>query len=118
MFNKILKKARTIFGHIVIHPFVLICTLWTSGLIISFITNEYRAIGLDLNAIAIAYKWASWLLHSWTKLSFEAYDYIKIKLVLALIAPLSFVTLFYVKNFTRIKTLEFFLPKEAVYWFS
>ena len=76
MFNKILKKARTIFGHMVIHPFVLICTLWTSGLIISFITNEYRAIGLDLNAVAIAYKWASWLLHSWTKLSFEAYDYI------------------------------------------
>ena len=115
MFNNTLKKARTIFGHMIIHPFVFMCTLWASGLIISFITNEFRTIGLDLNAIAITYKWASWLLHSWTKLDYSAYDYIKIKLLLALIIPPSFVALFYVKNFNRIKTLEFFLLKEAVY---
>ena len=76
MFNNTLKKARTIFGHMIIHPFVFMCTLWTSGLIISFITNEFRTIGLDLNAIAITYKWASWLLHSWTKLDYSSYDYI------------------------------------------
>ncbi|GAB4166598.1 MAG: type IV secretory system conjugative DNA transfer family protein [Rickettsiaceae bacterium] len=114
-FNSILRKARTIFGHMVIHPFVILSTLWFSGLIVSFITNEYRAVGLNFNAIIIAYKWSSWLLHSWTKLSFSAYDYIKVKLTFALLGPPFLVTLYYIKNFNRIKTLEFFKPKEEVY---
>ena len=59
MFNNILKKARTIFGHLVIHPFVLLCTLWVSGAIVSIITNEFRYVGLDLNAVGILYKWSS-----------------------------------------------------------
>lgn len=114
-FSSILKTARTIFGHMIVHPFVLLCTLWVSGVFVAFVTNEYNSLGLDLTAIAIAYKWASWLLSSWSQLSFKAYDYLKIKLILALITPLAIVTIYYVRNFNRIKTLEFFKPKEDVY---
>ena len=114
-FSSILKTARTIFGHMIVHPFVLLCTLWVSGVFVAFVTNEYNSLGLDLTAIAIAYKWVSWLLSSWSQLSFKAYDYLKIKLILALITPLAIVTIYYVRNFNRIKTLEFFKPKEDVY---
>ena len=103
-FSSILKTARTIFGHMIVHPFVLLCTLWVSGVFVAFVTNEYNSLGLDLTAIAIAYKWASWLLSSWSQLSFKAYDYLKIKLILALITPLAIVTIYYVRNFNRIKT--------------
>ena len=114
-FSSILKTARTIFGHMVVHPFVLLCTFWVSGLFVAFITNEYNSLGLDLTAITIAYKWAAWLLSSWSQLSFKAYDYLKVKLIIALILPLTIVTIYYVRNFSRIKTLEFFKPKEDVY---
>lgn len=114
-FSNILRKARTIFGHMVIHPFVLLCTLWVTGLFVAFVTNEYNSIGLDLTAIAIAYKWAAWLLTYWTKLSFKAYDYIKIKLIVALLLPITMVAIYYVRNFSKIKSLEFFKPKEDVY---
>lgn len=114
-FNTILRKARTIFGHLVIHPFVLFCTLWINGFLVSIFTNEFHVIGLDTNAFLIAYKWAYWLVSSWTKLSFQAYDYLKVKLVISLLLPEIIVGVFYAKNFSRIKTLEFFLPKEAVY---
>ena len=114
-FSSILKTARTIFGHMIVHPFVLLCTFWVSGVFVAFVTNEYNSLGLDLTAIAIAYKWSAWLLSSWSQLSFKAYDYLKIKLILALIMPLTIVTIYYVRNFNRIKTLEFFKPKEDVY---
>lgn len=115
MFNNILKKARTIFGHLVIHPFVLLCTLWVSGAIVSIITKEFRYIGLDLNAVGILYKWSNWLMHAWGSLSWSDYEYIKIKLLVAMIAPLSAVSLVYMTNFSRIRSLEFFKPKESVY---
>ena len=114
-FNSILRKARTIFGHIIIHPFVLFVTFWISGFLVAIITNESSAIGIDFSAIAIAYKWATWLLASWSQLSFSAYDYLKVKLILSLTIPPFITATFYVRNFNRIKTLEFFLPKEAVF---
>lgn len=114
-FNKILKTARTLFGHMIIHPFVLISTLWISGVLVALVTNESKSIELGFITIGIAYKWANWLMHSWVQLSFSAYDYLKIKLILALIAPLAVVIMFYIKNFSRIKSLEFFKSKESVF---
>ena len=114
-FSSILKTARTLFGHMVIHPLVLLCTLWISGAFVALTTNEYNSLGLDLTAISIAYKWAAWLLASWSKLSFSAYDYLKVKLILSLTLPLFVVIMYYVQNFPRIKTLEFFKQKEDVF---
>jgi type IV secretion system protein VirD4 len=114
-FNNILKTARTLFGHMVIHPFVLICTLWMSGALVALVTNESKSIELSFVTIGIASKWGNWLIHSWTQLSFNAYDYLKIKLILALISPPAIVIMFYIKNFTRIRSLEFFKAKESVF---
>lgn len=114
-FKSILRKARTLFGHIILHPIVILATFWITGFIISLITNEYKLIGPNLNAIAIAYKWGTWLLQSWTKLTYSAYDYLKIKLSLALFLPSTLVILYYIKNFNKIKSLQFFKPKESVF---
>ena len=113
--SNILKRARTLFGHMLIHPLVLFCTFWMCGALVALITNESRLIGPGFITINIAYKWATWLLNSWWQLSFSAYDYIKIKLILALLTPPTIVIIVYVKNFKRIKNLEFFKAKQAVY---
>ena len=112
---KVLKIARNIFGHCVIHPFVIICTLWVVGALVAIFTNETKAIALDLSTINIGYRWGDWLFKAWPQLSFTAYNYLKIKLLLAILVPPITVIAFYIKNFARIKTLEFFLPKEKVY---
>ena len=114
-FSKILKTSRTIFGHVVIHPFVIICTLWTSGALVSLLTKEYKSIGLDFSAILIGYKWCIWLINNWLKLDIDSYNYLKIKLLLAIIMPPTIVIIYYIKNFKKILALEFFQTKEEVY---
>ncbi len=111
----VVKRARTIFGHMVIHPFVILCTLWFSGVFVSFISNEYKTVGMNFYTISLTFKWASWLLKSWGQLPMDAYDYLKIKLLVAIFGPSIFVIIFYIKNFNKIKTLEFFKAVESVY---
>jgi type IV secretion system protein VirD4 len=86
-----------------------------SGALVALVTNEYRAVDLSLATIGIAYKWGYWLIQTWGQLSFVAYDHLKIKLILTLLTPPLIVTIFYVKNFKKIKSLEFFKEKESVY---
>jgi len=86
-----------------------------SGALVALVTNESKSIELSFVTISIAYKWGNWLIHSWTQLSFSAYDYLKIKLILALVVPPAIVIMFYIKNFSRIKSLEFFKAKESVF---
>ena len=114
-FRSILKAARTIFGHMVVHPFALICTLWMSGALVALVTNEIKSVDLSFMTIGIAYKWGYWLLNSWGQLSFSAYDHLKIKLILTLFTPPVILIVFYIKNFKRIKSLEFFKEKESVF---
>jgi type IV secretion system protein VirD4 len=113
--DKILKITRNIFGHSIIHPLVIFCVIWVNGAIIALVTNEISAIGIDLVAIDIAYKWANWLLSVWNVLTFAMYDYLKIKLILALTVPEIIVIIFYWKNFKKIKDLQFFKQEEKVY---
>ncbi len=112
---KSVATIRNIIGHAIIHPFVLYCTIWASGFLIAIFTGEFNSIGFNSNAIFIASKWSYWLLKAWSHLTFEAYHYLKLKLVISILVPPIFVLYFYYRNFVRIKTLEFFKPKEAVY---
>jgi type IV secretion system protein VirD4 len=114
-FHKVLRIARNILGHSLIHPTIIFCTIWISGMFIAIFVNEFYVIGFNYNAIAISYKWGSWLIASWTQLSVNAYNYLKIKLLFSFVTPIILVMIFYYKNFTRIINLQFFLPKEAVY---
>ena len=100
--HRILKIARNIFGHTIIHPLVLFCTLWISGAIIAIFTREFDKIGLDVNALNICYKWTDWLIKAWSQLSFESYNYLKLKLLLSLLGPLLFMAVVYYRNFKRI----------------
>jgi type IV secretion system protein VirD4 len=113
--HKIQKLTRNILGHAIIHPLVIFCTIWVSGAIVAFITNETRALNIDLVAIDIAYKWSYWLVSVWSQLTLQAYNYLKIKLILALTMPTIIVIIFYWKNFKRIKSLQFFTQPEKVY---
>lgn len=113
--HKIQKITRNIFGHLIIHPLAIFCTIWVTGAIVAFITNETRALNVDLVAIDIAYKWTYWLVSVWSQLTLQAYNYLKIKLILAITMPTIIVIIFYWKNFKRIKSLQFFTQPEKVY---
>lgn len=113
--NSILKNSRTIFGHLIIHPFVVIATLWISGACVAFFTNEIAAIGLDFTAHTILYKWTVWLVSVWSRLGIEDYNYLKLKLSVSIFVPPLLVIIYYIKNFSRIKSLEFFRATEEVY---
>ncbi|NRB10070.1 MAG: type IV secretory system conjugative DNA transfer family protein [Rickettsiaceae bacterium] len=114
-FKLTLTKARNIFGHLVIHPFFIYCTIWFSGAIIALITNESNAIGINNDVVVVGYKWLSWMFSVWGRLDMTAYNYLKLKLILAATLPALLMIAIYMKNFTRIKNLEFFTPKESVY---
>lgn len=113
--HKILKVTRNIFGHAIIHPVVIFCTIWISGAFVAIFTNEVGALGVDINAINIAYKWAYWLINVWGQLKIADYNYLKLKLLASLLGPAIVVIIFYIKNFERIKSLQFFEQPEKVY---
>lgn len=113
--RSIIRRSRTIFGHMVIHPFVLIATLWVSGVCVAIVTNETSVVGLDFTAHSILYKWTVWLSSVWFKLKMSDYNYLKLKLSLSIAVPPLLVIIYYIKNFRRIKSLEFFKTKEEVY---
>jgi type IV secretion system protein VirD4 len=113
--NSTLKLARTIFGHMVIHPFVIISTIWISGTLVAIFLNMADSIGLDMTAINIYIQYNNWLIKSWSHLKIDSYNYIKIKLLFSLYLPPIIVIIFYIKNFRKIKTLEFFKAKEEVF---
>ena len=114
-FLAILKKSRTIFGHLIIHPCVILITLWISNALVAISTNQTDAIEVDLDTFQVIEAWSLWLWKSWPVLSFSAYKYLKLKLVLSILVPPLIVLIFYIKNFKRVKSLEFFQPKEEVY---
>lgn len=99
----------------VIHPFALFTTLWMSGALTAILTNESQHVEMNFATIGIAYKWGNWLLSSWSQLNWESYDYIKIKLIFTLLSPLIIAVTFYIKNFKKIKSMQFFKQKESVY---
>ncbi|ACP53302.1 VirD4 [Rickettsia africae ESF-5] len=113
--HKILKVTRNIFGHAIIHPVVIFCTIWISGAFVAIFTNEVGALGVNINAINIAYKWAYWLINVWGQLKITDYNYLKLKLLASLLSPVIIVIIFYIKNFERIKSLQFFKQDEKVY---
>lgn len=113
--NKYLASFKNFVVICVIHAFVFFATIWSSGAAIAYITNEISLLGPNLNAYFIAYKWLFWLSKSWSLLSFQAYNYIKYKLVIAAISPIAFVIAIYMKNWGKIKAWRYFEIKEKVY---
>ena len=58
---KIFKITKNIFGHSLLHPLVIFCTIWITGVLVALCTNEFKAIGFDLTAMNLVYKWIYWL---------------------------------------------------------
>ena len=114
-FQKILRTARNIFGHAILHPTVIFCIIWISGTLVLVSVDRSTQIGLSLQPITIAFTYLKWLINVWPQLSFDYNNYLKVKLVLSLISPTILMCIFYYKNFTKIKDLKFFAPKEKVY---
>lgn len=112
---RLLKIVRNIIGHLLLHPAMFFLTFYSSGVFTAFFTNEIGSIGFNLNAIEIWRKWIFWLYDSWSALHYQAYNYLKIKLLISFITPFLILAVIYYRNFNKIKSLKFFQAKETVY---
>jgi type IV secretion system protein VirD4 len=97
------------------HIIQLLVCFWISGAIVAYFTNEFSLIGLNNNALEVAYKWGKWLISIWGQLPFDGYNYLKLKLSLSFIIPLLICSFLYYKYFDKIKAWRPYKTKEKVY---
>jgi type IV secretion system protein VirD4 len=95
-------KFRNFIALIVAHIIGAIGVYFITGLLTAFITGELRYIGFNNNYYIITNKWLNWLVSSWENLSWSQFNYIKIKLPIALFAPIFISCLYYVFHFKQI----------------
>ncbi|MEY3197225.1 MAG: VirD4 [Pseudomonadota bacterium] len=110
-----LGGPRNFIAKIFMHGLGLFCLEWLVGACISFFTNEFHAIGFDIDAIDILYKWSYWLFYSWSKLGWTDYEYLKIKLTMCLLVPHIAAIIAYIKFFDDIAAWQPFSAKEKVF---
>ena len=85
------------------------------GIAISLFTNEMSSLGFNVAPIDILFRWYSWLYTSWPQLSWEAYNYLKLKLILCSVIPAIIASLIYSKFWINIKDWEPIVGKESVF---
>ncbi|MDF2965667.1 MAG: virD4 [Rickettsiaceae bacterium] len=113
--SKFILAARNFVIVTIGHICMLLGVIWISGVFVAYFTNELHLIGLDDNAIEIAYKWGKWLISVWSQLPYDGYNYLKIKLVSSLILPFVIGIILYIINFDKIKAWRPYKPREKVY---
>ncbi len=113
--SKFIIAARNFVIIVFFYLLVLTASVWASGVIVAYLTNEMNLIGVNDNAIEIAYKWGDWLLRVWSQLPLAGYGYLKAKLVAAFLGPLLFLIILYIRFFDKIKAWRPYLNKEKVY---
>jgi len=98
-----------------LHLIGLVVLVWIVGALMAYFTNEATIIGLNFNAILAGEKWTEWLISSWSILDWDAYGWIKLKLLLCAIVPLIISVIIYIPNFHKIRDWEMVERKERVY---
>lgn len=88
---------------------------WCIGAIISFFTNEASYIGFNLAPIYTLKRWYIWLYNSWSLLSWNAYNYLKIKLILSALIPITVTALVYIRFVSAILEWEPIPAPESVF---
>jgi len=97
------------------HLLGLFVLCYIIGIAISLFTHEVSSLGFNVAPIDILFKWYSWLYTAWPQLSWEAYAYLKLKLIICSVAPTIIASLIYSKFWSSIKDWEPIVGKESVF---
>ena len=81
----------------------------------ALVTNQAALIDANLDPIMVTYKWSVWLVQSWSALSFSAYNWMKLKLLLCFFLPIIIAAFYYRRHFDKIKDWNPIPEKEKVF---
>jgi type IV secretion system protein VirD4 len=113
--TKLSESGINFIGQLLLHLVIIFIISFIIGACVAFVTNQVSVIGFNLKAIFLAKKYLTWIWYNWSKLSLDAYSYLKLKLILCVIIPLGIFLFIYSKNFEKIKDINFVASKEKVY---
>lgn len=108
---------RNLVYHAVIHILGLVVIAFITAVVVALVApgDDFSAIGYNLNFILIINKWAGWLISNWLLLPVTAYNYLKIKLIAALVMPFVMALTAYIIYFQDIISYEFEKKPEKIF---
>jgi len=113
--NITIVKIKNFIAQILLHCFLLFVLVFVTGCLTAYFTNELSYIGFNINFYYLTLKWFNWLITSWSKLSWDMLDYLKIKLVAGLFWPSIIFLALYYKFFKDIINWKMFEVREKIY---
>jgi type IV secretion system protein VirD4 len=110
-----ITQARNSIAQLMLHLLLIFTVLWVCGFCVAYATKQSDIVGFNLTPIQILYNWSVWIFQNWNLLHYYDYNYIKIKIGVAIFLPISIAAVIYKINYDRIIDIEFIKDKEAVY---
>ncbi|AVP87868.1 type IV secretion system protein VirD4 [Candidatus Phycorickettsia trachydisci] len=108
-------KFGNFFARVFLHCLIISMTVFITSCLIAYAGGEAEAIKFELSVVWVAQKWLIWLQDSWSQLTWDMLDRIKLKLVLATIIPVAISLTLYIIFFKRIISFSPFRNKEKIF---
>lgn len=109
------NKVGNFFARVFLHCVIIFITVFITSCLIAFAGGEREAIKFELSVVWVAQKWLIWLQDSWSQLTWDMLDSIKLKLVLATAIPLTISFTLYIVFFKRIIRFSPFKKTEKIF---
>jgi type IV secretion system protein VirD4 len=102
---------------LIFHCCGLFLLAWFTGACVALVAPGVGigAIAFDMTTIWIVEQWGGWLYSNWEALPISSYQYLKIKLLIALLCPSILSLIIYIWFFQEILSWQPVKPKEKVY---
>jgi type IV secretion system protein VirD4 len=113
--DSIWMRIKNFVAIVFLHFAWVFSVVFLTGSITAVLMNESHYIGFNYNFYYLLVKWTSWLISSWSQLSWETLNYVKPKLLIGLLTPGLASILIYAVYFRKIIAWRLFVPKEKVY---
>jgi hypothetical protein len=84
-----ITQARNSIAQLMLHLLLIFIVLWVCGFCVAYATKQSDIVGFNLTPIQILYNWSVWIFQNWNLLHYYDYNYIKIKIGVAIFLPIS-----------------------------
>lgn len=108
-------KLGNFFARSFLHCLIIFITVFITSCLIAFAGGEIEAIKFELSIVWVAQKWLIWLQGSWSQLTWDMLDSIKLKLVLATAIPVTIALTLYIIFFKKIIRFSPFKNTEKIF---
>lgn len=108
-------KFGNFVARLFLHCLIIFTTVFITSCLIAFAGGEVEAIKFELSVVWVAQKWLIWLQDSWSQLTWDMLDSIKLKLVLATAIPVTISLTLYIIFFKKIIRFSPFKNTEKIF---